>query len=279
MPGTQPDLAHQKQQMRRLFDDVAEAYPAAEFFPQFARSLVRWSQLPRGARVLDLAAGRGAIFDNVAAAAAPACAVAVDLSGRMISLLRSSHLESRGNLGFAVMDAETLAFADASFDAVLCGFALNMMPDPHQALLEIYRILRPGGIFSASVPGPALSNPFPPYSALIARFSQLTDPARWTMSDLPHPERLLIAAGFADVLRIHDETPMRVHDPAEFWKIEMAHGLRGFYQSLPGYAQQEFYRQFLQVVAPPQGRSLLIGRGAIFFRGRKPEPAPGGADG
>lgn len=259
----------QKQQMHELFDEVAEVYASAGFFTQFGRSLVRWSEVPRGARILDLAAGRGAIFDHLQAEAEPAFAVAVDLSTSMISQLRSGTASRAGRTGFAVMDAETLSFADRSFDVVLCGFALNMIPRADRALREIYRVLRPGGLFAASVPAPALSNPFPPYSALIAEFSQLVDPSRWTMSELVHPRRLLAESGFQEVVQAHDEAAIEVRDPAEFWEMEMAHGLRGFYKALPGPARESFESKFRRVVAPPPGGKRLIGRGALFFRGRK----------
>jgi ubiquinone/menaquinone biosynthesis C-methylase UbiE len=51
------------------------------------------------------------------------------------------------------MDANELAFADGSFDCVLCGFALDLdgFPRPDRALSEFNRILRPGGRLRVSV--------------------------------------------------------------------------------------------------------------------------------
>src|SRR5258708_5126353 len=43
------------------------------------------------------------------------------------------------------MDAEQVAFSDASFDYVLCGFAILLFPHLEQALSECFRVLRPGG--------------------------------------------------------------------------------------------------------------------------------------
>jgi ubiquinone/menaquinone biosynthesis C-methylase UbiE len=42
-------------------------------------------------------------------------------------------------------DAHHLAFADDSFDAVVCTLSLCNIPDPDQALVEMRRVLRPGG--------------------------------------------------------------------------------------------------------------------------------------
>lgn len=42
-------------------------------------------------------------------------------------------------------DARALRFADASFDTVVCTFALCGIPDDRAALAEMVRVLRPGG--------------------------------------------------------------------------------------------------------------------------------------
>jgi len=44
------------------------------------------------------------------------------------------------------MDAEQLAFEDASFDCMLCGFALFFFPNLEGAMSEVRRVLKPGGI-------------------------------------------------------------------------------------------------------------------------------------
>jgi SAM-dependent methyltransferase len=49
-------------------------------------------------------------------------------------------------------DALRLPFADATFDAVICSEVLEHIPDYRAALVEIQRVLKPGGYFCASVP-------------------------------------------------------------------------------------------------------------------------------
>ena len=45
----------------------------------------------------------------------------------------------------SVMNGERLAFADASFDAVLLQLILAVIPDPVACIQEVARVLRPGG--------------------------------------------------------------------------------------------------------------------------------------
>ena len=43
------------------------------------------------------------------------------------------------------MDAEHLAFPDASFDVVVAQYVVTTVPDPEAALDEFARVLKPGG--------------------------------------------------------------------------------------------------------------------------------------
>jgi len=51
-----------------------------------------------------------------------------------------------------VADIHNLPINDASFDCVFCTGTLEHVRDPWQAVREMHRILRPGGIFHADVP-------------------------------------------------------------------------------------------------------------------------------
>src|SRR5262249_36627294 len=47
--------------------------------------------------------------------------------------------------GLAVMDAENLAFPDASFDVIVAQYVITTVPNPEAALDEFARVLKPGG--------------------------------------------------------------------------------------------------------------------------------------
>ncbi len=53
--------------------------------------------------------------------------------------------KSPGGTGVVDADAERLPFPDASFDTVVATLVFCTIPDPKAALLEIARVLKPGG--------------------------------------------------------------------------------------------------------------------------------------
>lgn len=56
------------------------------------------------------------------------------------------------SFGLTSADALHLPFADDTFDKVICSEVLEHIPDYNGALAEIERVLKPGGLFCASVP-------------------------------------------------------------------------------------------------------------------------------
>jgi ubiquinone/menaquinone biosynthesis C-methylase UbiE len=100
-----------------------------------------------GEQVLDIACGTGLVaFDAAHEVGPDGRVLGIDLSARMVDVAqhRAAQLQML-NCSFARMGAEALALPDASFDLVLCALGLMYMPDPEQALREMWRVLRPGG--------------------------------------------------------------------------------------------------------------------------------------
>ncbi len=103
-----------------------------------------------GMRILDLACGPGVLSRPIAELVAPGGEViGVDLAPGMIERARALRIP---NARFEVMDIESLAFDDSTFDAAVCGHGLQFAPDLGRALREAQRVLKGGGRLVASVP-------------------------------------------------------------------------------------------------------------------------------
>lgn len=92
--------------------------------------------------VLEVAVGTGLNLPHYPANVA---IVGIDLSPVMLDVARRSAIESRRDVDLRLGDAEALDLPDASFDTVVCTFALCGIPDHRQAITEMVRVLRPGG--------------------------------------------------------------------------------------------------------------------------------------
>src|SRR5205823_5983948 len=97
-----------------------------------------------GGRVLDVGVGTGLSLSDYSRST-KLCGV--DISEPM---LRKAQQRVRalglGNVEtLAVMDAKNLAFADASFDAVVAQYVITAVPDPERTLDDFIRVLKPGG--------------------------------------------------------------------------------------------------------------------------------------
>ncbi len=98
-----------------------------------------------GTSMLDLCCGPG--YGAAAAVSRGARAVGIDFSQAMVEIARGLH----SAVTFLQGDAEALDFETDSFDAVICSFGINHLPDPGKALREANRVLRPGGRFALSM--------------------------------------------------------------------------------------------------------------------------------
>ncbi len=71
--------------------------------------------------------------------------VGVDLSTGMLAEAKRAAAEHGRAIRLARMDAEHLAFADASFDTVVTSLSLCTVADPARALREMARVCKPDG--------------------------------------------------------------------------------------------------------------------------------------
>jgi ubiquinone/menaquinone biosynthesis C-methylase UbiE len=105
-------------------------------------------KLRAGLRVLDVGCGTGDYLRIMAPLVAPGAAVGVDLSATLIARAQQRAAPGEMRLSFLPGDACELPFADASFDRVVANQILLHLGDPWQAVAEMRRVLRSGGLLS-----------------------------------------------------------------------------------------------------------------------------------
>ena len=156
-PSTSPDPAKIQMFRTRLQEEwTGERTVAAwrKWHAQIAaftrgatEAILEAAQLRSGVRVLDLACGVGDPALSIAAGVAPSGRVtATDLGPGMMSLAEElARKKGLSNIDFREANAESLPFADASFDVLTCRFGIMFFPDLGKALRECLRVLKPGG--------------------------------------------------------------------------------------------------------------------------------------
>ena len=97
----------------------------------------------RGQRVLEIGCGCGSEAELFARAGAQY--TALDLTNAAVSLTRKRFQLSKLEGRFLQGDAESLPFADDSFDVVYSHGVLHHTPDTPRTIREIHRVLSPGG--------------------------------------------------------------------------------------------------------------------------------------
>ena len=156
-PGTSPDPAKiQKLRMRLEEEWTGERTVAAwrKWHAEIAaltrgatEAILEAAQLRPGMSVLDLACGVGDPALSIASEVAPSGRVtATDLGPGMMSLAEDlARKMGLTNIEFREANAESLPFANASFDVLTCRFGIMFFPDLGKALGECLRVLKPGG--------------------------------------------------------------------------------------------------------------------------------------
>lgn len=233
-----------------------------------------------GARVLDLATGRGEPAIRAAHRVGPSGhVVGVDTSPEMLRMARErADREGVTNLDLHVADAETLAGAPPGppCDAVLARWCLMYMADPLAALVAAHARLRPGGVLVAAVWGAPDEVPY--YTLprrILARYHPVAppDPAAPGTFALADPARLaalLAAAGFDPEPAEPFEVPvMEAHTPDELLDWTRAFGLGRLLAGAPEAVQAAWARDLVAETGAERG-PVRLGGVTWLIRGKRP---------
>jgi SAM-dependent methyltransferase len=119
-----------------------------------APELVRFADVTRGQRVLDVACGTGVVA--LTAARLGAQVTGLDLTPDLLARAKENSQLAGVEITWREGDAEALPFEDASFDVVLSQFGHMFAPRPEVAIAQMLRVLKPGGTIAFSTWPPDL---------------------------------------------------------------------------------------------------------------------------
>lgn len=161
LTGNVRDTAAMKDRVRQgyngAFSEHVTRYDelGAEFQTKAATAQLERVDL-KDKKVLDVGCGTG-IISLLALQKGAAKVVCGDISNYMLDVGRTK-ADRQGygadRIDFRQLDAESLPFEDTSFDFVMTGMTLGLLPDPEKAVKEMVRVLRPGGLLSVGAHGP-----------------------------------------------------------------------------------------------------------------------------
>ena len=255
-----------------IWDRAAVTYGQVgpPFFAYFGRRLVSYTPLLPGARVLDVATGRGAALFPAAERVGPTGRViGVDYAPAMVAATAAEiRALGIGNAHVQHMDGDQLNFPPASFDTVFCASALFFFPDIQATLAELRRVLKPGGTLAVST----WAFRDPRWAWLEAMRPRTAAPAAGTLFNMPSGmEGLLRAAGFAAVRAFVESKTFYYADEAAWWATIWSHGPRLELEALPQAALDAFQARAAEefpAIREPQGIPEQLN--AIFTFGTKP---------
>lgn len=128
-------------------------------FQPYAEDLAARVMAGDPVRILEVAAGTGALTQEMAAHLDGGSIVATDLNPAMLDLA-AARFPGDGRITCRQADALDLPFADESFDTVTCQFGAMFFPDKAKGYAEARRVLKPGGRFLFNVWDTVESNDF-----------------------------------------------------------------------------------------------------------------------
>ncbi len=225
-----------------------------KFFSYFGRRLVEFADIPEGARVLDVACGRGAVLLPASTSVSSTGEViGIDISEGMIEHT-GNEVSRQGiaNIKALKMDAENLEFQDSSFDYVLCGLGLFFFTNLDRALTGFLRVLKSGGRFVTSTFQEIEDE-------TTKRWEELNESFKDYLRPVPSVERKMLdseedirqslsQAGFVEIEVISDKRTFYFSSEEEWWQTAWSHGYRGFLERMDTDALANYKKQALKLV-------------------------------
>lgn len=230
-------------------------------FTPLTRALIEQARIHEGQSVLDVAGGAGEPSLTIAEVVGPTGSVTcTDAVPEMVEAARSE-ANRRGlkNIQFRVCSADSLPFADNSFDVIVSRLGVMFFPDSLAAMREMLRVTKPGGNLAFAVWHKSELNPFCYLvSNILDRHveSPAADPDAPNAFRFAEPGKLanvMTRAGVVDVvervIKFDIAAPISAQ---EFWAIrsKISDTLRSKLSKLAADEQAEVNREVEQAVNP-----------------------------
>lgn len=143
-----------KKQVEQMFDNISDNYDGLNRVislgtdVSWRKKVVAMVAATNPDSILDIATGTGDLAIQMANTGAKRI-VGLDLSEGMLKVGRKKIADQKLNIEIEMIqgDSENLPFEDNSFDAITVAFGVRNFENLEKGLAEIYRVLKPTGIF------------------------------------------------------------------------------------------------------------------------------------
>jgi len=159
-----PNLTDQHYLTNKQYKDAGNLDARIEIHRRFSTNSYGWfnwvfdtlETLPKEANVLELGTGSGALWVEIANKIPPTWTITLsDLSDGMLDAAWRNLVVTCRNFKFEQLDAQSIPYADETFDIVIANHMLYHVPDRPKALAEIKRVLKTDGHLIATTGGDA----------------------------------------------------------------------------------------------------------------------------
>jgi ubiquinone/menaquinone biosynthesis C-methylase UbiE len=183
-----------KHESLRHFNRIAGRYDSHRYGKQTSKVHQQVRQIInelRPASLLDVGCGNGGFLSLVRDG--NRMLAGADLSPEMITVARQRLGET---VDLRVADSEHLPWDTGTFDCLTCNYSFHHYPNPGVVLLDMRRVLKPGGYLVMS--DPWFPGPLRWFANVAVRFSKLGDVRMYSLAEL----RALFATAGLQVQRL-----------------------------------------------------------------------------
>ncbi|HFD12061.1 MAG TPA: methyltransferase domain-containing protein [Crenotrichaceae bacterium] len=278
---TTPDPFELKQQQRDNWKSVAEGWRRQDDLLRkgaapVTNRMLELTRISSGSRLLDIASGTGEPAITAAHIVGDSGQViGTDLVDEMLAVAREKTTEQKlNNIEFHCVDAETLDYPAASFDAVTIRWGLMFMPQPLDCLTAAHATLKQNGRISLACWAAPQKTPF--INVLLETLSHymklpVAAPGTPGIFAFADPERLhvvLESAGFNNIkLEEMEINVIEVYDGHAYWEAmsDLAAPVMALVNQLEQAARQEYIDEVISAAESFKQSNTLCMKGTTWI--------------